>query len=145
MAATGLEVWDKTIQTTNIWLDEIMERIGPDRQFAWHVLGAVLRTLRDRLPLEVAVHLGAQLPLLVRGTYFEQWHVGGERLAARSFEEFLDNLAAHLGRTRPVSPADATAAVFATLARHVDPGQVAKVLGTLPEGIRRPLQQAIAA
>ena len=41
--------------------------------------------------------------------------------------------------------ADATAAVFATLARHVDPGQIAKVLGALPEGIRRGLGGATIA
>lgn len=145
MAATGLEVWDKTIQTTNIWLDEIMEDIGPDRQLAWHVLGAVLRTLRDRLPLEVAVHLGAQLPLLVRGAYFEQWHIGATQPPVRSMEDFLDSVAAHLGRTRPVGSAEATAAAFATLARHVDPGQVAKVLDALPEGIRRSLGGATTA
>jgi len=68
MAATGLDVFDKTLQTTNIWLDEIMDVIGPDRQVAWHALGAVLRTLRDRLPLGLAAHLGSQLPLLVRGS-----------------------------------------------------------------------------
>ena len=49
MAATGLDVFDNTLQTTNIWLDEIMGVIGPDRQVAWHLLGAVLRTLRDRI------------------------------------------------------------------------------------------------
>jgi Uncharacterized conserved protein (DUF2267) len=64
MAATGLDVFDKTLQTTNIWLDEMMEVIGPDRQVAWHTLGAVLRPLRDRLPLGLAAHLGSQLPLL---------------------------------------------------------------------------------
>src|SRR5690606_34415686 len=47
MSATGLEVFDKSIQTTNIWLDDIMEDIGPDRQLAWQILGAVLRTMRD--------------------------------------------------------------------------------------------------
>jgi uncharacterized protein (DUF2267 family) len=67
MSATGLDVFDKTLQTTHSWLDEIMTKIGPDRQLAWHVLGSVLRTVRDRLPLGLAVHLGAQLPILVRG------------------------------------------------------------------------------
>ncbi|TIR27974.1 MAG: DUF2267 domain-containing protein, partial [Mesorhizobium sp.] len=37
MSATGLDVFDKTLQTTNIWLDEIMAEMGPDRQIAWHV------------------------------------------------------------------------------------------------------------
>jgi uncharacterized protein (DUF2267 family) len=54
MAATDLDVFDKTLQTTNIWLDELMDVIGPDRQVAWHTLGAVLRTLRDRLTLGLA-------------------------------------------------------------------------------------------
>ncbi len=67
MSATVLDVFDKTIQTTNIWLDEIMERIGPDRKLAWHTLGAVLRALRDRLPVDEGAHLAAQLPILVRG------------------------------------------------------------------------------
>lgn len=34
MSATGLEVFDKTIQTTNIWLGEIERELAPDRQRA---------------------------------------------------------------------------------------------------------------
>jgi uncharacterized protein (DUF2267 family) len=48
MSATGLDVFDTTLQITNIWLDEIMAESGPDRQVAWHALGAVLHTWRDR-------------------------------------------------------------------------------------------------
>jgi uncharacterized protein (DUF2267 family) len=54
MSATGLDVFDKTLQTTNAWLNEIMSDLGPDRHIAWHVLGAVLRTTRDRLPIGLA-------------------------------------------------------------------------------------------
>ena len=32
MSATGLDVFDKTLQTTHTWLDEIMNDLGPDRQ-----------------------------------------------------------------------------------------------------------------
>ena len=45
MSTTGLDVFDKTLQTTNIWLDEIMDVVGPDRGVAWHVLGAVSENL----------------------------------------------------------------------------------------------------
>src|SRR5215204_2623125 len=84
MSATGLDVFDKTLQTTNTWLDEIMAKIGPDRQLAWHVLGSVLRTLRDRIPLGLAAHLGAQLPILVRGVYYDQWRPSEQPLKWRS-------------------------------------------------------------
>lgn len=137
MASTGLEVFDKTLQTTNIWLDEIMEEIGPDRDAAWHALGAVLRALRDRLPLELAVHLGAQLPLLVRGVYYGQWHLGGHGPAPRKLDDFLEVVAANLHGTRSMNREDATRAVFWTLSRHVDAGQVRKVVDALPIEIRR--------
>ena len=71
MSTNGLEVFDKTLQTTHIWLNEITAEIGPDRQVAWKVLSTVLHKLRDRLPVEVAAHLSAELPLLIRGVRLE--------------------------------------------------------------------------
>jgi hypothetical protein len=38
MSATGLDVFDKTLQTTNGWLGEINAMLGPGRQLAWKVL-----------------------------------------------------------------------------------------------------------
>lgn len=72
MSVTGLDVFDSTLQKTNEWLQQIMQQLGTDsRQEAYIGLRATLHTLRDRLPLEVVAHLGAQLPMLVRGIYYE--------------------------------------------------------------------------
>ena len=101
MSATDLDIFDKTLQTTHIWLDELMEEIGPDRQVAWHVLGAVLRAIRDRVPLELAIHLGAQLPILIRGTYYDQWSSPGAIDKSRAAEEFLARIGQGLASTRP--------------------------------------------
>ncbi len=138
MSSTGLDVFDKTLQTTHIWLDELMQEIGPDRQVAWHVLGAVLRALRDRIPLGLAVHLGSQLPLLVRGIYYDQWHAPSQTLEnpPRSLDEFLAPIAEQLANTRPVNVRDATRAVFGILSRHVNRGQVEKVRDAMPEQVR---------
>jgi uncharacterized protein (DUF2267 family) len=139
MAATGLDVFDKTLQTTNIWLDEIMEVIGPDRRVAWHTLGAVLRPLRDRLPLGLAAHLGSQLPLLVRGLYYDQWEPENKPDKTRSLEEFLERVGGQLENIRPVNVQEGTRAVFHVLSRHLDRGQTVKVRDALPEDIRRTL------
>ena len=96
MSATGLEVFDQTLQKTNIWLKEIMEHLGPDRQRAYHALRAVLHTLRDRLTVEEAAHLSAQLPLLIRGIYFEGWHPAHKPTKERTREEFLEQVEARL-------------------------------------------------
>lgn len=137
MATTGLEVFDKTLQTTNIWLDDIMAELGPDRQAAWHTLGAVLRPLRDRLPVDLAAHLGAQLPLLIRGLYYDQLHPARQPERSRTLDEFLARVDEGLKGMRPVNARDATQAVLRTLSRHADPGQMAKVINVLPEEVRK--------
>ncbi|MBV8564210.1 MAG: DUF2267 domain-containing protein [Methylobacteriaceae bacterium] len=137
MSASGLDVFDKTLQTTHVWLDEIMDRLGCERRAAWHILGAVLRTLRDRIPVDLAAHLGAQLPLLVRGLYYDQWHPGAERRKWRSLDEFQAVVADGLADMKPVDPGDAALAVFQVLNHFVDPGQVAHVRNALPEEVRR--------
>lgn len=139
MSATGLDVFDKSLQTTNIWLKEIMEMegIGPDRQVAWRVLGAVLHTLRDRLTVEQTAHLGAELPLIVRGLYYDQWQPAGKPDKERRAEEFVARIASELSNTRPVNAEQATRAVFTVINLHVSAGQVEKIRQSLPEDIRR--------
>lgn len=136
MSANGLEVFDKTIQTTHIWLNEITEVIGPDRQLAWKVLSTVLHKLRDRLPVEVAAHLGAQLPLLIRGVYYDQFQPAKQPTRCRDLDEFVGEVQEWLADVRPVNAADAVDAVFGTLSRHVPEGQLAIVRHALPETIR---------
>jgi uncharacterized protein (DUF2267 family) len=137
MSTSGLDVFGKTLQTTNIWLDEVMETVGPDRSLAWHVLGAVLRSLRDRLPAEVAAHLGTQLPLLVRGTYYDQYRPGHAPERVYSEHEFITYVATELGGTRPIDLRAATCSVLAVLSHHVTAGQIEKVKRSLPESIRK--------
>ena len=136
MSATGLDVFDKTLQTTNIWLNEIMGRVGPDRQVAWKVLSTVLHKLRDRLPVELAAHLGAQLPLLVRGVYYDQFEPARMPAECRTPEEFTAEVAEWLTDIRPVDPEEAIAAVLGVLNRHLSDGQVAKVRSALPKGLK---------
>ena len=137
MSANGLPVFDKTLQTTNIWLDEVMERLGPDRQLAWKVLGTVLHKLREMLPIEASAHVGAQLPLLVRGLYYDQYQPARQPKTCRSREEFIAEVAEWLQDARPIDPEEAIAAVFEVLSRNLDPGQVAKIKAVLPEPIRQ--------
>ena len=136
MSATGLDVFDKTLQTTNIWLNETMDRTGPDRQVAWKVLSTVLHKLRHRLRVELAPHLGAQLPLLVRGVYYDQFEPAQMPGDCRTPDEFRTEVAEWLSDIRPVDPDAAIAAVFGVLDRHLSEGQLTKVRNALPKGLR---------
>ncbi len=136
MSATGLEVFDRTLQITHIWLDEIMAIVGPDRQVAWKVLSVVLHKLRDRLPVELAAHLGAELPLLVRGVYYDQYRPAAQPVVCRHYQDFLEEVQEWLSDTRPVDANDAIRAVFGVLSNHINPAQVVKVKEALPREIR---------
>lgn len=136
MSSAGLETFDKSIHTTNIWLKEISDPVGADREAAWHVLGAVLRALRDRLPVDDAAHLSAQLPLLVRGAFYDQYRPAVQPKPIRSRDDFLRRVADGLSPGRPVDPRAAAEAVFSVLQRHVTDAEAAKVRHALPEDIR---------
>lgn len=136
MSAQGLDVFDKTLQTTHIWLNEIGEQLIPDRQLSWRVLGVALRAIRDRLPTELAAHLGAELPLLVRGAYYDQYRPAVQPADIRDLEQFIERIAGELSDARPVDPRDAFRAVLATLSRHIPRGQIDKVQQSLPRDVR---------
>jgi uncharacterized protein (DUF2267 family) len=136
MSATGLAVFDRTLHTTNTWLDQILRDLGCDRKLAWRALGAVLHALRDRVPLGLAIHFGAQLPLLVRGLYYDQWHPSEEPSRFRSADEFLAYVQKGLTGIHPVNPEAAAQAVLRVINHYVDPNEAEKVRNSLPERIQ---------
>lgn len=137
MNETQVPVLDHTIQLTNIWLKKLTEEHHLDqRHHAYAALRAVLHALRDRLTSQQAVHFGAQLPLLVRGIYYEGWHLAEKPTSDRQVEEFLARVKAELP---PMFPRDAltiTHDVFDLLWKELDPGEIAKVIDTLPVPLR---------
>src|ERR1051325_2733417 len=82
----------------------------------------VLHTLRDRLAVDQVAHLGAELPIVIRGLYYDQWHPAGKPERDRRADEFVARVAAELHDTRRVDPDDAARAVFLTLGKHVSSG-----------------------
>ena len=137
MSLTGLPAFDETLHNTNVWLKEVMERLGSDdRHRAYLALRAALHALRDRLPPEDAVHLGAQLPMLVRGFYYEGWKPSATPSADRMKDEFLEHIRDEF-RHDPDADVEATAtSVFAVLAERLTEGETRKVMHLLPAQIR---------
>ena len=73
---------DDALRATEDWIDDLMRRLAwHDRERVYLALLATLHALRDCLGRDEAVHLGAHLPPLLRGLYYEGWHPGGRGLA----------------------------------------------------------------
>jgi uncharacterized protein (DUF2267 family) len=136
MQATQIESLERSIQKTNEWLKAIQERMGaPSRQQAYMALRATLHALRDRLQPNEAVQLGAQLPALVRGVYYEGWRLIDKPLRIRDQDEFLGVIAVEAGSTT-LDVEAAARAVFHELTERVTPGEIDDVKSGLPEPIR---------
>ncbi len=142
MTTLGLRVFDHSVQITHEWLNDIGKTLGPDPQRAYHALRAVLHTLRDRLTVNEAADLAAQLPLFVRGVYYEGWQPAKTPIKLRSREAFVGAVQQRLFGGPQLNPEEATKAVFATLKKHCDQGEMSDVSAQLPQDLRAMFEAA---
>jgi uncharacterized protein (DUF2267 family) len=137
MSHTGLHVFDKTLQESNIWLKSLMDRLRTDdREYAYAVLKATLHALRDRIGPENAVHLAAQLPMLLRGMFYEGWRLAGGATRERHTADFLEHVARQLPKALYNEPEDIVRAVFEVVWERIDAGEVGKLIKVLPPELR---------
>jgi uncharacterized protein (DUF2267 family) len=136
MSTTGLEVFDTTLQETNHWLKFVMRELNTgNRHLAFAALRATLHALRDRIGPANAVHLGAQLPMLLRGAYYEGWRLNAPS-HERHLDDFLIHVDANLPRNSQIAADAAARATFRVIAECVDAGEVEKLIRLLPLEIR---------
>ena len=133
---TGLPVFDRTLQETNLWLKDLEARLGASRHHAYAGLRATFHTLRDRLPPGPAMHFAQQLPMLLRGVYAEGWKLSGKPTGERSASEFTAGVQDQLPPDFPFDAETIAREAFQTIRDRMDLGEVDKVLGHLPRPIR---------
>jgi uncharacterized protein (DUF2267 family) len=123
-------------QQVQQWLKELCDNGDlADLDEALAVLRVVLHQLRDRLSVEEAVDLAQQLPIIVRGFYFEGWQPSRVPSKVHSRRQLADETTiALLPRTVPAERAIRD--VLALLAHHCDPGEIADVIAQLPQELK---------
>jgi uncharacterized protein (DUF2267 family) len=134
---SGHPSFDHTIQEANIWLKAVAERLHfEERRHAYSALRATLHALRDRLSAESAVHLGAQLPMVIRGLYFEGWRLSGKPVKEHSVDQFCAHVERELPPKFPMDGRTAARGVLEVIFDRIDPGESAKVVDQLPIPLR---------
>jgi uncharacterized protein (DUF2267 family) len=140
MTMTGVDSFDKTLQQTNIWLKDLMYELNwEDRHKAYTALRAALHVLRDRLTPEEAVHLGAELPMLIRGFYYEGYTLGSKPVKIRNKEEFLEQIRREFNNDPDIDIEMLARAVFKLLAHHISRGEIEDIRNSLPKEIEKAL------
>jgi uncharacterized protein (DUF2267 family) len=135
MSEQGLETIESTTQKTHEWIARIAEALHMQKRDAYKSLRAVLQTLRDRLPMGLAVHFGAQLPMLIRGLYYEGWDPSKVPIKM-SREEFLAAAQEKIVADRVIDPTATIQAVLAVVADHIGGGELEKVMHSFPKDMQ---------
>jgi len=128
---------ERSAEAAHVWYrDTAAELETDDLHHAAGALRVVLHALRDRLSVEEAAQLAAQLPTLIRGIYYEGWRPGGQHQLEHSVDAFLAHVAADGKMAGETEASHAVAAVARVLHRHVSAGELEDVLAILPTALR---------
>jgi uncharacterized protein (DUF2267 family) len=137
MTQAQLDTFDTTVQKTNTILQAVEDRFGwDDRNKAYLALRAVLHALRDRLTPEHAASLGAQLPMLVRGFYFEGWRPS-QAPRKMNKAEFIGEVERQIDAfSYDMSTEELIEGIVAIVQDYTDPNEIRKIKKTLPNDIK---------
>ncbi|WP_050930872.1 DUF2267 domain-containing protein [Aestuariivita boseongensis] len=137
MSALGLRILDDAAHSTNVWVNDINERLGWDNKHrAYRLMRAVLHAVRDHLRVDEAAQLAAQLPTLIRGIYYDGWNPSKTPLIERKADGFIALVQKDF-ETDPLGDApQAIAAVIAVMRAHVSKGEMDEVENSFTTDIR---------
>jgi len=128
----AIEELSTAVNAVEEWIDDLTRLLGwRDRRKVYLVLLATLHALRDAVGRDEAVYVGAQLPPLLRGLYYEGWHAGG-RPAAGSRTAFLERIHDGVHRDPGVDPEQVARAVFALLAARLPAAELEDAKAATP-------------
>lgn len=132
----NIKAIQKTCDKVNESIEKLMtSHLFADENKAFVLLRASLKALRDRLTIEEALHLGSQLPALLRGFYFEGWNLK-EQTKTRSKEGFLEDVRYHLNGHEDIDINLATPVAMKIILDMIDQGEAVEVLHQMPKEIQ---------
>ena len=137
MSSRGLEVIDSTVQKTYEWINELRDRLDwASDHDALRLLRVTLHQIRDRMHVNETAQLSAQLPLLVRGMFFEGWQPKKTPVKARHWAQFMAVVEEQVGEVLDYRGRGDVIAVFKVINARVTRGEVEDVRACLPAELR---------
>ncbi|WP_146589700.1 DUF2267 domain-containing protein [Puniceibacterium confluentis] len=137
MSAQGLEVIDHTVQLTHEWINELRERLDwSSSRDALRLLRVTLVQIRDHLGHDEVAQLSAQMPLLIRGMFFEGWQPSHVPVRDRKLEHFVSAIEDQVGDVQDWRGTKDIAAVFRTLDDKISEGEIRDIKACLPQSLR---------
>ncbi|MCY6379657.1 DUF2267 domain-containing protein [Hoeflea prorocentri] len=138
MELTGIKSIDHAPNTLNEWLNTLSRDLGlEDRHRAYMLFRTTLHAVRDWLSVDEAAQLAAQLPVLIRGIYYEGWNPSTTPAHPRKKKDFLKRVDTVFDQKPLEDTETAVSAVFRLLGAHVSSGEIDDVKNAMPKQIRK--------
>ena len=133
MSSTGLDTFDATVQESNELLKAIEKEFGWEghRDLSYDALRAVLHTLRDRLTVEEAADFASQLPMLIKGLFYDGYRPA-KMPVKMDKEEFFEEVRRKFPLSMEHSTQDLIRGVLSALGKYVSKGEMKEVKDILP-------------
>jgi uncharacterized protein (DUF2267 family) len=137
MSTAGYSVIDTTVAKTNQVLKQIEKSEGwpkEHRELSYHALRAVLHALRDRLTPKEASDFAAQLPMLIRGLFYEGWNPA-KVPKKMDKEEFIERIRQEFIYKIDQRTEQLIGIVFSALKPYITKGELDDIKSVLPKDI----------
>ncbi|NBX93938.1 MAG: DUF2267 domain-containing protein [Proteobacteria bacterium] len=132
-----MSTFQHTLEKSQIWLGTLKSRLGLSTdEDAYRLFKIVLHEIRDRLPLNEAVQLGAQLPMLIRGLYYEGFSTSGSGTRDKSLHALLTSVENKLPRLSAKNTNQLVRGVLQLLTDFISEGEIHDVRSCCPEDLR---------
>ncbi|AEB45720.1 MULTISPECIES: DUF2267 domain-containing protein [Micromonospora] len=128
---------ESSVDKTNLILKDIEQAYGwpkAQRNQSYAALRTVLHLLRDRMPVQESVEFSAQLPMLVRGIYFDGWQPENVPIKLNR-DDFLYEVRQGFPYDAEGGPQRVVQVVLETLRRHITQGEWDDVRATMPDDL----------
>lgn len=127
---------NSSVQKAYEWLADLELELGTgDRQVAYRALRSVMHALRDRLPVEEATHLAAELPMILRGLFYEGWQLA-HKPEKLSLDSFLERVVVNYDAPEAPDPMRVARAVLALFKKRISAGEIKDVRQALPQDLQ---------
>ena len=137
MSSKKIQVFERTTHEAHEWINELSDRLEwVSERDVLRMLRSVLVSVRDHLPVNEMAQFSAQLPIMLRGMFFEGWQPKNTPVAERHAQQFIDRIAAEVGDVTEYRGAEDITAVFKLLNNRISTGEIEDVRANLPQALR---------
>ena len=132
-----IHVFERTTHEAHEWVNDLAGRTGwTNEREVLRLMRVVLCKIRDHLPVDEMAQFSAQLPMILRGMFFEGWQPKLTPVHERHTAELVAAVEEKVGDVLDYRGEADIKGVFEVINKHISRGEVEDVRACLPQELR---------